>query len=284
MKDEDLFGQALMDYYNGKRHKLEMERDDGLLDEQDMTFYFKDFDKFPESEKIALKYAKGQVLDIGVGAGRTALYLQGKGHEVLGIDISDLALEVCKLRGVKRLSNIDACNLRLKESSFDTAIAFFNNFGLCGTMDRVESMLKKLHGIITDDGVFLAESVDPTDTKKRIHLKYHRLNAERGEASGASDPQDSLPGQGRRLVGPAPGHTRRSEGDVRQNRLENLEDMQRRSDDRLCLEEGLGERQRKSDQGAEGDRQEVVPKLAYQLLPLPCGPDHAVYLAAKEAA
>ena len=184
MNDEDLFGQALMDYYNGKRHKLEMERDDGLLDEQDMTFYFKDFDKFPESEKIALKYAKGQVLDIGVGAGRTALYLQGKGHEVLGIDISDLALEVCKLRGVKRLSSIDACNLRLKESSFDTAIAFFNNFGLCGTMDRVESMLKKLHGIIADDGVFLAESIDPTDTKKRIHLKYHRLNAERGRPPG----------------------------------------------------------------------------------------------------
>lgn len=173
-----------MDYYRGKRHKLEMERDDGLLDEQDMNFYFKDFEEFPESEKKALKYARGRVLDIGVGAGRTALYLQEKGHEVLGIDISDNALMVCKLRGVRRLSNMSACDLRLRRESYDTAIAFFNNLGLCGTMDRVEAMLGRLHGILADDGVFLAESVDPTDTRKRIHLKYHKLNIERGRPPG----------------------------------------------------------------------------------------------------
>jgi SAM-dependent methyltransferase len=181
---EDLFGQALVDYYNGKRYKLKMERDDGLLDEQNMSFYFRQFDQFPESEKKALKYAKGCVLDLGVGAGRAALYLQEKEHRVLGIDISDKALEVCRLRGVKWLSKMSACDLRLKKNSFDTAIAFFNNFGLCGTMDAVAHMLERLHSVITDDGLFLAESVDPTDTKKRVHLKYHQLNLKRGRPVG----------------------------------------------------------------------------------------------------
>jgi SAM-dependent methyltransferase len=182
--NEDLFGQALVDYYDGKRYNFEMERDDGFLDEQNMMFYFKQFDEFPGSEKKALNYAKGSVLDIGVGAGRVALYLQGRGHKVLGMDISDKALEVCRLRGVKWLSKMSACDLKLKKNSFDTAIAFFNNFGLCGTMDAVAHMLERLHGVIKDDGLFLAESVDPTDTKKRVHLKYHQLNLKRGRPVG----------------------------------------------------------------------------------------------------
>lgn len=182
--EEDLFGQALEDYLNGRRYKLKMERDDGFLDEQNMAFYFKEFDEFPESEKKGLRYAKGRVLDIGVGAGRAAIHLQEKGHEVLGIDISDKALEVCRKRGVKWLSNMSACDLRLKKDSFQTAIAFFNNFGLCGTMDRAAKMLERLHRIVVDDGLFLAESVDPTDTKKRVHLKYHQLNRERGRPVG----------------------------------------------------------------------------------------------------
>ncbi len=184
MTTEDLFGQALMDRYQGKRYRLDMERDDGYMDEQNMDFYFYDHDKFPESEKKALKYAHGRVLDLGVGAGRTALYLQSKGLEVHGLDISDKALEVCRLRGVKQLANMSVCDLKLKKGSFDTAIAFFNNFGLCGTMEGVSSMLKNLHRVITDDGVFLAESVDPTDTKKRVHTRYHARNRALGKPPG----------------------------------------------------------------------------------------------------
>ena len=184
MADQDLFGQALMDRLNGKRYKLYMERDDGMFDEQDMAFYFKEFPQFPESERKALKYTKGKVLDIGVGAGRVSLYLQDNGHEVLGIDISDKALEVCRLRGVKWLEKMDACELPLKKNSFDTAVAFFNNFGLCGSMSGVERMLRRLHSVISDNGLFLAESLDPTDTKKRVHLRYHKLNKERGRPVG----------------------------------------------------------------------------------------------------
>jgi SAM-dependent methyltransferase len=182
--DEDLFGQALMDRYNGKRYKLVMERDDGLMDEQNMDFYFKEFDKFPESETKALRHAKGKVLDLGVGAGRAALYLQSKGCDVLGIDISEKALEVCRLRGVKRLKNMSVCDLKLPKDSFDCAVSLFNNFGLCGSMDGVAGMMKQLHRIIKDDGVFLAESVDPTDTKKKIHLGYHKRNIARGMPPG----------------------------------------------------------------------------------------------------
>lgn len=184
MADMDLFGHALMDHHKGRRYKLFMERDDGMMDEQNMAFYFRDFEKFPEAETKALKHAKGKVLDLGVGAGRAALYLQSRGCDVLGLDISDKALEVCRLRGVKRLRNMSICDLKLPKDSFDCAIALFNNFGLCGSMDGVAGMMMQLHRIIKDDGVFLAESVDPTDTKKKIHLKYHKRNMDRGNPPG----------------------------------------------------------------------------------------------------
>ena len=184
MADKDLFGNALMDYYKGKKYVLSIERDDGHVDDQDSSFYFAKHDQFPESEKKALEFAKGRVLDIGVGAGRTALHLQSKGHEVVGIDISDGILELARLRGVKKLVKMSACDLKFKKDSFDTAIAFFNNFGLCGSMDGVAKMMERLHDIIRDGGVFLAESLNPLETNLRWHLNYQKRNIARGRPPG----------------------------------------------------------------------------------------------------
>ncbi|MDG6899020.1 MAG: class I SAM-dependent methyltransferase [Nitrososphaerota archaeon] len=44
---------------------------------------------------------KGKVLDVGCGAGRVALYLQGWGLDVVGVDNSPFALRVARLRGVR---------------------------------------------------------------------------------------------------------------------------------------------------------------------------------------
>jgi len=184
MRDIDLFGQSFLDYQAGKKYKAQIERDDGHLDDHDIGQYFEDFDDFWEAEKKALRHAKGRVLDIGVGAGRTALYLQDKGLDIVGIDISDGALAVCEARGVRKLMKMSACDLKFRKNSFDTAIAFCNNFGLCGSMEGVQGMLARLHKIVQDDGVFLAESVHPTDTKKRAHLRYHKMNLACGKPPG----------------------------------------------------------------------------------------------------
>ena len=184
MRDRDLFGQSFLDHLAGKKYKAVIERDDGYLEDHDICQYFQDYGDFWEAEKKGLRHAKGRVLDIGVGAGRTASYLQGKGLRVVGIDISDGALEVCKARGVRELRKMSACDLSFRRNSFDTAIAFCNNFGLCGSMEGVRDMMVRLHGIVKDDGVFLAESVHPTDTKKPAHLRYHKKNLARGRPPG----------------------------------------------------------------------------------------------------
>jgi len=180
----DLFGQGFKDYYDGKEVELYIERDDGYTERQDFSEYFEDYQYFPDVEKKALAHAKGRVLDIGVGAGRVALYLQNLGLDVVGLDISDHALEVSRLRGVKKLVKMSVCELQLPDDSFDTAIAFGNNFGLCGTMERVAEMMRRLRRILSADGVFLAESIDPYNTDKKEHHEYHKRNIERGRPPG----------------------------------------------------------------------------------------------------
>jgi 2-polyprenyl-3-methyl-5-hydroxy-6-metoxy-1,4-benzoquinol methylase len=62
-------------------------------------------------ETKAFSHMRGRVLDIGFGAGRIAIYLQKKGFDVLGIDVSPFAILVCKLRGLRRAKLISITQL-----------------------------------------------------------------------------------------------------------------------------------------------------------------------------
>jgi SAM-dependent methyltransferase len=113
------------------------------------------------------------VLDIGCGAGRHSLHLQEKGFDVLGIDVSPLAIKVCRLRGVK-----------FKPNSFDTIIMMGNNFGLFGSLTKARRLLKRFHSMTSQDALIIAETRDPYRTDNPDHLKYQEYNRNRGRMSG----------------------------------------------------------------------------------------------------
>jgi hypothetical protein len=79
---------------------------------------------------------------------------------------------------------MSACELDLPKGSIDTAVAFGNNFGVCGTPEGVLGMMVRLREVVADGGTFLAESIDPTATDRPAHLEYHRRNRERGRYPG----------------------------------------------------------------------------------------------------
>jgi SAM-dependent methyltransferase len=188
LKDsQDAFGHQLYDLYKG-RHVVEVvERDDGLIDPSETlpNYYLSEHKDWTLREKLAARYAKGRVLDIGCGGGRWSLYLQKKGHEVLGIDYSPLVVKVCKLRGlrnvlIKSISEIDSSLGR-----FDTILMMGNNFGLFGGPKRARQLLKRFYDMTGPDARIIAESVDIYKPPlSPWHKQYHRLNRKRGRMPG----------------------------------------------------------------------------------------------------
>jgi SAM-dependent methyltransferase len=94
-KSHDAFGHKLMDQFTYGGAVEIVERDDGYVDASGGQFdYLAPYKKWPKFEQQAIRLAKGKTLDIGCGGGRVLLYLQEKGLDAVGVDISPLALGV----------------------------------------------------------------------------------------------------------------------------------------------------------------------------------------------
>jgi 2-polyprenyl-3-methyl-5-hydroxy-6-metoxy-1,4-benzoquinol methylase len=183
---EDAFGQEMWACYNGEEASEIVERDDGFFNASPKGpgFYFSEYEDWDPIDRKAMEFVKGRVLDIGCGAGRHSLYLQKMGLNVLGIDSSPLAIKVCKLRGLKRARVMPIEELNFKPNSFDTVIMLGSNFGLFGSFEKAQRLLKKLHKMTSRNGLIVASTRDTYKTDNPDHLAYHKLNRKRSRMAG----------------------------------------------------------------------------------------------------
>lgn len=187
MDNNDVFGQEIWGYHNKKPVFQVVDREDGYVNvDNEVESYFYSYKDWEKHEKEAIKYAKGRCLDIGCGAGRACLYLQGKGQYALGIDTSPLAIKTCKLRGVKnaKVMGIEDIEKIKNNRPFDSIILFGYNFGLFENRVKARKLLKKMHKITSKEGRIIAESRDPYLTDNPAHFKYHAFNRKRGRMPG----------------------------------------------------------------------------------------------------
>ena len=184
MQPMDLFADALWRFYETGHARLQIERDDGYESVEDVAWYLTSYRDFLRSEKQALKFARGRVLDVGCGAGRHALYLQTRGLAVTGIDVSARVIELARTRGVKDARVATVCGrLPFRDGEFDTVLLFGNNLGICGTLPKFRRMLRELYRITSPRGRILATTRQPSTTNPQ-HRSYLRRNLERGRAIG----------------------------------------------------------------------------------------------------
>ena len=183
-EQEDAFGRALLDELERGDARIVVERDDGYVETETIAWYFGGLRKWHPSERQALRHVRGRVLDIGAGAGRAALELQKRGHEVVAIDISPLAIDVCHKRGVRDARVLPVTKIDSSLGTFDTVALFGNNFGLLSTTGRVRWMLRRLRAMTTSGARIIAVSYDPYGTTNPDDLAYFEQNRNRGRLGG----------------------------------------------------------------------------------------------------
>jgi SAM-dependent methyltransferase len=162
-----------------------VERDDGFVTAADAARYFAAPDAWGRLDRWACDRARGRVLDVGAGAGRHALLLQERGHAVVALDVSPLAGEVCRRRGVRRVVTGTVHDPAAADAGpFDTFLLMGNNLGLLGDVEQAPRLLAALAALAAPGARIVGFGTDPYATANPLHHAYHRRNRARGRLGG----------------------------------------------------------------------------------------------------
>ena len=176
--EHDAYGRLLLAHLEGEPSEEVMERDDGYVYCGDPSDYFAPRRRWPSTERRALRFARGRVLDVGCGAGRVALDLQARGHEIVAIDESPLAVEVARRRGVRRAEPLGLADVDERLGRFDTVLVLRNNLGLAGSDEAARPLLRRLARVTNDHARLITDSVDPArggeraDPARRYRVRF----------------------------------------------------------------------------------------------------------------
>ena len=155
----DPMGRAISDYHHtGKADRLKVFSPMFEEDEIPVATLFRGYKDMAKIEQRALDMAKGKTLDVGAGAGCHSLALQEKGIDVTALDISSLAVETMKQRGVKKVLEQDF--FTLEGQRYDTILMLMNGIGIVGTLERMPDFFKQLDKILAHGGQLLCDSSD----------------------------------------------------------------------------------------------------------------------------
>ena len=179
----ELYAQAMLDFWMGKRVRVEFERDDGYRSLSAIHTYFSTANAWPRMEREAMRAVRGRVLDLGCGPGRHALYLQSKGHAVVGLDASPTQVALARIRGVEEVYLGNVRRIPKGLGRFDTVLMMGNNLGLAGDVPHMRAFLRDLKPILRRGGRLIGHSRIP-GTWSDAHLPYVRRNIARRRPPG----------------------------------------------------------------------------------------------------
>jgi SAM-dependent methyltransferase len=163
-----------------------VERDDGFISASIFGphAYLAPFRRWPAHHRQGMRYVRGRVLDLGAGGGRVALRLQERGHDVVAVDVSPGAIEVCRRRGVRDARVVSIEDVDESLGSFDTIVMYGNNFGLFASRAKAKRLLRRFARLTSERGRIVAETRDVSRGDDPAHVRYRKRNVARGRLPG----------------------------------------------------------------------------------------------------
>ncbi|GLY99321.1 hypothetical protein Acsp02_65740 [Actinoplanes sp. NBRC 103695] len=161
-----------------------IERDDGLINGAPADHYLGEPAEWQPHDHRALRLCRGHVLDLGCGAGRTALELQRRGQAVTGLDTSPGAIEIARRRGLRDTVVTTIDEYARATARYDTFLLLGNNLGLFGGAERAPVLLAALASLANPGARIIAQGTDPYGTTDPVHVSYHERNRSRGRLGG----------------------------------------------------------------------------------------------------
>jgi SAM-dependent methyltransferase len=184
-EEEDAFGRLLLDYLGGRAGDAFLDRDDGYTGPaMGPEWFFAEPQQWADAERAVFGDVHGRVLDIGAGAGRHSLEAQRRGLDVVAIDVSPGAAEVCRRRGVEDVRLLPLAGVQKDLGVFDTVLMMCGNFGLVGNAKEASTILRQLHTMTSPHGRIVLDSVDPYVDSDAADLAYQERNRARGRVPG----------------------------------------------------------------------------------------------------
>lgn len=173
-KGMDIFGEALLAYFQGDKTPLFIEDIKCNKYRHNLSKYFRTYKQLDLIEKEIIFRSNGKILDVGCGSGNYMPFLSKRGI-VLGIDISSKVVQVGRERGLKNIKVADIFKLKTSEK-FDTIVLLENNLGMAQTIHKTKKLLKILSALLTQKGQILTNAkivskADYFDGKMRLIWK-----------------------------------------------------------------------------------------------------------------
>ncbi len=158
-KYSDPFVEAFRDFLNGKTNEeLAIYVNNEFSENMPVGYFFRSYNEMPQLEQIALKECKGNVLDIGAGAGCHSLILQEKGIDVTALDINKGFVDIMEQRGIKRIVHSDIFDFN--KGRFDTLLMLMNGIGFTVDFKGLERFLSQAKELLNPNGRILLDSSD----------------------------------------------------------------------------------------------------------------------------
>jgi SAM-dependent methyltransferase len=203
--DSDPLGEAMCDYQDGGlrgdcRYVDGADTEDGHI----RANYFTPVEEWDSAWRDLLDSFAGPVIDVGCGTGQTATYLQDRGRDVVGLDVSPGAAAAARERGVADARVMDMFELpaEFDPGQFASLLCKGTQLGLAGSLAGISDLLADFAAITTPDATAVVDNYDPTQLDDPAEMLGYRPDPREGVARRCFHFEyDRRESGGKRLIG-----------------------------------------------------------------------------------